>query len=451
MAYLEMKQITKHFGSLVANENVNLTVEKGEIHALLGENGAGKSTLMNILYGMYSQTDGEIFLNGKKIMIKDSKHAIDEGIGMVHQHFMLIPSLSVIENVVLGFQKYSKISLNLAETSKHFTNMAAKFGMEISPWEIVENLSIGEQQRLEILKALFRNVELLILDEPTAILTPQETNKLFKLLKDLSNNSMLTIIFITHKLAEVMEICDSCTVLRQGKVVASLKVDEIKSKEQLASLMVGKEVDLEIHKEPARPKDTILSVNNISYTDKNNIMRLIDVSFFVRRGEILGICGVDGNGQSELIKCITGLLSAQTGQVIINGSDVTNSKPKDILKHKIGHIPEDRHKMGMIKEMTVNENLILMSYDSKENCKYGFLKLKEISIHNEELCKKYEVKTPSIYEIASKSLSLIKTVQVVRKNDKIEIKNHWGMCDETRKIMGNNRRILGRSKAFNSK
>ena len=400
MAYLELKHITKRFRSVVANEDVSLSVEKGHIHALLGENGAGKSTLMNILYGLYSPTSGEIWLDGRKLDIRNPRQAIAAGIGMVHQHFMLIPALSVIENVMLGYKEFSKVRLNLNQAAKHFTELAEKFNMPISPWEKVENLTIGEQQRLEILKALFRNSKLLILDEPTAVLTPQETKKLFQLLRQLTAEG-LTVIFITHKLGEVMDICDECTVLRQGKMAAAnLPISEIKSHEQLAELMVGKAIDLVTKKAEAAPGQTVRKVEDLCYTDKENVERLKKLNFQVRAGEIVGVAGVDGNGQSQLVRCITGLLKPTSGTVTICGNDVTGKKPRDILNQGVAHIPEDRYKMAMIKEMTINENMILMNYHSEQFSKHGVLQWKQITPHNEAICREYEVKMPNINELA---------------------------------------------------
>ncbi|HZK29096.1 MAG TPA: ABC transporter ATP-binding protein [Clostridia bacterium] len=401
MEYLEMKGVNKCFDSVVANQDVELSVKKGHIHALLGENGAGKSTLMNILYGIYTQDKGDIFLNGEPIDIKSAKDAIEKGIGMVHQHFMLIPTLSVIENVMLGYKEISRFKLNLDEAAKRFTELAEKFDMDICPWETVENLSIGQQQRLEILKALFRDVQLLILDEPTAVLTTQEADKLFEFLRKLTDEG-LTIIFITHKLAEVMDVCDCCTVLRNGCVVSALDVCHIKSKEQLASLMVGKDVDLIVHKTAATPGETILAVHQLGYTTEQHVERLSEVEFEVSSGEILGVCGVDGNGQSELVRCIAGLLKPTTGQVVIKGQDVTGKPPKSILKHGVSHIPEDRLKMAMIKEMTVNENLILMAYDQPAYGRHLFLNKKWIAKHSLEICEMYNIKTPGLDIEASK-------------------------------------------------
>jgi simple sugar transport system ATP-binding protein len=400
MAYLELKHVTKHFGSVIANDDVSLSVEKGHIHALLGENGAGKSTLMNILYGLYAPTEGEIWLDGKLLDIKTPRQAIAAGVGMVHQHFMLIPSFAVIENVMLGYKEISRINLNLAKATKRFTALAEKFNMPFNPWEKVERLTIGQQQRLEILKALFRDSKLLILDEPTAVLTPQETSTLFELLRKLTDDG-LTIIFITHKLGEVMDICDECTVIRQGRVAAAnLPICEINGHEQLAELMVGKSIDLVTHKSLANPGDTVLKVQDLHYTNTEKVARLKGMDFEVHAGEIVGVAGVDGNGQSELVRCITGLLRPDSGTVILNGIETTGDSPKKILEQGVAHIPEDRYKMAMVKELTVNENLILMCYDKAPYSKHGILQWKEIARLNEALCEKYEVKTPSINEQA---------------------------------------------------
>lgn len=398
MAFLEMKHITKRFKTVVANEDVSLSVEKGEVHALLGENGAGKSTLMNILYGMYDQSEGEIYFKGNKVEIKDTKQAIELGIGMVHQHFMLIPALSAIENVILGL-KDNKMVLDLNSAAERFKAMAKKYNMEIDPWTKVEALSVGQQQRLEILKALYRDADLLILDEPTAVLTPQEVSGLFDMVRKLTSEGK-TVIFISHKLAEIMEICDRCTVLRLGRVAATVDVKDVKNKEQLASLMVGKEVELVTAKKDPDIGAEVLRVENLCAVNQDKRPVLSDVSFSLNAGEILGVCGVDGNGQSELVKCITGLYKISSGKFFINNVDCTNETPKQILKHNVAHIPEDRHQMGMIKGMTVEENLILMCYDQPPYSKNGILNKDWIGKHCEELCKTYSVKTPSIKEMA---------------------------------------------------
>ena len=281
MAFLEMKHISKYFGDVAADVDVNLSVEKGEVHALLGENGAGKSTLMNILYGMYSQSEGEIYLNGELVHIKDPKDSIAKGIGMVHQHFMLIPALSVIENVVLGLQG-QKFVLDLKTAAKEFSELAKKYGMEIDPWAKVSQLSVGQQQRLEILKALYRKADLLILDEPTAVLTPQEVEGLFEMIRGLTKEGH-TIIFISHKLVEIMEICDRCTVLRQGRVVKTTKISEIHDRKELAALMVGHQVDMTIEKKDIPRGDKILDVKDLSFVNKKKVQVLKNISCVRRR------------------------------------------------------------------------------------------------------------------------------------------------------------------------
>ena len=394
-----MHHVTKRFGCVVANEDVSLCVERGEVHALLGENGAGKSTLMNILYGMYAQSAGEIYYNGKPAHIRDPKQAIELGIGMVHQHFMLIPALTAIENVVLGYNGNKEV-LDLKAAAARFTEMAERYHMQIDPWMRVEQLSVGQQQRLEILKALYRNVDLLILDEPTAVLTPQEVEGLFGMIRQLTSEGK-TVIFISHKLAEIMTICDRCTVLRLGKVAASgIPISEISDKQQLAALMVGQDVNLVTAKEVAQPGRTVLTVEGLTCENSRKLTAVNNVSFTVHAGEILGVCGVDGNGQSELIRAIAGLLKAKSGKVIIDGEDCTNKSPREILMHGVSHIPEDRHKMGMVAKMNIRENLTLMSYDQKPFSKHGVLRWKWIDQHSTRLCERYNVKTPNVAEFA---------------------------------------------------
>lgn len=397
---LKMVNISKHFGPVIANSNVNLTIEAGEVHALLGENGAGKSTLMNILYGLYTQTEGDVYYKGEPVVIKSPGHAIDLGIGMVHQHFMLVPALSAIENVVLGYAGNGPV-LDLKDAAAKFTEMGKRYGMEIDPWTRVEQLSVGQQQRLEILKALYRNAELLILDEPTAVLTPQEVESLFEIIRQLTKEGK-TIIFISHKLGEIMAICDRCTVLRHGHIAAEgLPVSEIENPQQLAELMVGQSVNLRTAKQESKPGKPVLQVKGISAVNERKVRALSDVSFEIREGEILGIAGVDGNGQSELVKCIAGLMEITAGSVEIEGVDVTNKSPKEILAHHVAHIPEDRHKMGMIAAMNLRENLTLMEYDHEPfSGKGGFMRWSWIDEHSRELCAKYQVRTPGITELA---------------------------------------------------
>jgi len=399
MAFLEMKNITKTFPGVVANDNVDFSVEKGEIHALLGENGAGKSTLMNILYGLYRHSSGEIFLRGEEVEIKDPKSAIDHGIGMVHQHFMLIPALTAVENVILGMK--NKQILDLNKSAKELEELAAGYGMKIDPFAKVWQLSVGQQQRLEIIKALHRGAELLILDEPTAVLTPQEVGELFGMIRQLTAEGH-TVIFITHKLAEVMEICDRCTVLRMGKLEATVNISDIKDKQELARLMVGRDVELSMDKNPPNLGESVLNVVDLNAKNNKGLSALKDVSFDLRGGEILGVAGVDGNGQSELIECLTGLRKVESGKITIKDKEVENFNPRKILEQKVSHIPEDRHKTGMLKDMSIKENMILMSYYKEPYSKMGFLRWKWIAQHVTEICKNFSVKTPSIEEMAGK-------------------------------------------------
>lgn len=396
---LEMKHISKHFGPVIANDDVSFAVEEGEVHALLGENGAGKSTLMNILFGLYEQTEGDIYYRGERLNVRSPRDAIDQGIGMVHQHFMLIPAHSAIENVVLGYSGNKEI-LDLKGAAKRFTEMAERYHMNIDPWEKVGKMSVGQQQRLEILKALYRDVDTLILDEPTAVLTPQEVEGLFDVIRQLIAEGK-TVIFISHKLPEIMAICDRCTILRQGKVAAAgLKVKDIKNLNELAHLMVGRDVELVTAKTPAQPGQVVLKVEDINYVNEKGIHILKDVNFEVRAGEIVGICGVDGNGQSELVKCITGLLQATSGKVEILGKDVTHQTAKQILDEGIGHIPEDRQKMGMVGAMNLRENISMVDNYKEPYSTHGFLHWRWIDKHSRDLVSKFSVKTPSIMEKA---------------------------------------------------
>lgn len=394
---LEMKNIVKQFPGVLANDNVNLSVEKGSIHALMGENGAGKSTLMNILYGLYSPSSGKIVFNGEEIEIDSPKDAIDRGIGMVHQHFMLIPALSVIENVVLGKKENKKV-LDLNKDAEDFVALAARYNIKIDAWALVEDLTVGQQQRVEIMKAIYRGAELLILDEPTAVLTPQEVTELFKIMNQLKDEGK-TIIFISHKLKEVLTICDTITVLRLGKSQPSVPSAGT-TREELAEMMVGRKIILDVPKGPYNPGDVVLKLDGVSA--KTTSEKLDNVSFEIRKGEILGIAGVDGNGQDALIDAITGLCKVDSGLVNIKGEDVTNAPPRKILELKVSHIPADRHKRGMVSPMSVKENMILVSYYKEPYSSHGFLNWKFINEKTQEIVERFKVKTPDIDEAGGK-------------------------------------------------
>ncbi|MCI0502386.1 MAG: ABC transporter ATP-binding protein [Fusobacteria bacterium] len=394
---LEMKNITKQFPGVLANDDVNLSVEKGSIHALMGENGAGKSTLMNILYGLYSPSSGKILLNGKEISIDNPRDAIDQGIGMVHQHFMLIPALSVIENVVLGKKDNKKI-IDLKKDADAFVALGAKYNMKIDPYALIEDLAVGQQQRVEILKAIYRGAEILILDEPTAVLTPQEVTELFKIMNQLKDEGK-TIIFISHKLKEVLTICDTITVLRLGRSQPSVPSAGT-TREELAEMMVGRKVILNVPKGEYKPGENVLEMNNV-FTKKGS-GSLDDVSLEVKRGEILGIAGVDGNGQDALIDAITGLTKVTSGTVKIKGKDITNASARTILEQKVSHIPADRHKRGMVAPMSIRENMILVSYYKEPFSKHGFINWKFVNENSEKIVEQFKVKTPNIDEAGGK-------------------------------------------------
>ena len=346
---LKMVNVCKYFAGVRANYNVNLQVRKGEVHALLGENGAGKSTLMNVLYGLYRPTSGEIYLDGNKVEITSPGKAISLGIGMVHQHFMLVPALSVIENVVMGTKSGKHGILDLKKAEKKFMEIANHYHMEIDPHAMVWQLTVGQQQRLEILKAIYRGAKLFILDEPTAVLTPQEVNELFKMIRLLTSQGN-TVIFISHKLNEVMEICDRMTVLRLGEVVGTVNAKET-TKQDLAKMMVGKAVFFDYKKAALQleKQKTVLEIKNLECFNNRGLKALNQLNLEVKSGEILGIAGVDGNGQTELVEAITGLIKVTGGNIKINGKDVTNKKPLDILKRKVSHIPGDRLKYGCFR------------------------------------------------------------------------------------------------------
>lgn len=396
MAYLEMRDISKRFGDVMANDHVCFSVERGEIHALLGENGAGKSTLMNILYGLYTATEGSIYIDGKKVEINNPLDAVALGIGMVHQHFMLIPALTVIENIVLGHAEEKEV-LDLNRAAKEFEAFSERFGMKVDPWAKVSQLTVGQQQRLEILKALSHNAKILILDEPTAVLTPQEGKALFDVVRKLKEQG-ITVLFISHKLVEIMEICDRCTILRQGKKVITTEIANVKDAKELGSLMVGHTIEFNLNKKPAEPKEQVLVVDKLNYINERGVHVLKDVSFDVRAGEILSVCGVDGNGQSELIKCISGLLKASRGNVKIYGKEAGKCSVREILDMGVSHIPEDRQKYGMVADMSLCENVILMNYWHEPFTKKGFVNRKWNRQYSKELCDRFTVVAPSIDE-----------------------------------------------------
>jgi len=392
---VEMKQITKKFGDFVANDQIDLTVHKGEIHALLGENGAGKTTLMNILYGLYHQTEGEIFINGEHVEIKNPNIAIEHGIGMVHQHFMLVPIFTVTENIILGSEPVKTGGkLDMAKAREDVVGLSERYGLYVDPDKKIQDMSVGMQQRVEILKALYRGAEILILDEPTAVLTPQEILELIDIMHNLTKEGK-SIIIITHKLKEIMASADFCTIIRRGKKIGVVEVAE-SSEEKLASMMVGREVSFAVDKEDKTPGATVLELKNLTVEDNRGIEVVRDLNLVVREGEILGLAGIDGNGQTELIEAITGLRPIKSGEVIIKGKNVAGLTVREVFESGISNIPEDRHKHGLVLDFTVYENLVLENYKNEPFAKKGRLDFDKIKSFSNELIEKFDVRPTNI-------------------------------------------------------
>jgi general nucleoside transport system ATP-binding protein len=368
---LEMRDIRKEFPGVVANDGVSFQVRRGEVHALLGENGAGKSTLMNILYGLSRPDGGEIRVNGSPVSFSSAREAIQAGIGMVHQHFMLIPVMTVAENIVLGVEPSKGILLDERGAERRVAELSQQFGLAVDPGALVQDITVGQEQRVEILKALYRGADLLILDEPTAVLTPQEAGELFQIIRSLQADGK-SIIFITHKLNEVLAIADRITVLRRGKTIETVP-REGATEESLAKAMVGREVLLRVEKGAAQAGDVLLDVEDLNVSDDRGIEKVRGVSFQVRAGEIVGIAGVDGNGQTELIDALTGLQRIDSGTVTIAGSRLAHATPRAALDLGLGHIPEDRQRRGLVLEFSISENVALHDYAKPPDARWGWI------------------------------------------------------------------------------
>jgi general nucleoside transport system ATP-binding protein len=388
---LELRGITKQFPGIVANDDVSFDLRQGEVHALLGENGAGKSTLMNVVYGLYRPDEGEIRINGKPVEIGSTRAAIENGVGMVHQHFMLIPVMTVAENIVLATEPVANgVFLDYSAAEKRVREISTRFGLAVDPRALVEDITVGMQQRVEILKALYRGADILVLDEPTAVLTPQESHELFAILRSLTEQGK-SIIFISHKLNEVLEIADRVTVLRRGKKIETLPAAGA-TEEQLARLMVGREVLLRVEKGAAQVGEPLLRLEDVWVTDDRDLDKVRGVSLEARSGEIVGIAGVDGNGQTELIDAITGLRHATAGRIVVAGEDVTGEGPKDSLDAGLGHIPEDRQRRGLVLDFTLAENLALHDYDSPPESRLGWLFPKRLIPRAAKLLREFDVR-----------------------------------------------------------
>lgn len=397
---LELHGITKRFPGVLANDHIDIALNEGDILALLGENGAGKTTLMNILYGLYKPDEGKIMVRGQEVEIHGPNDAITRGIGMVHQHFMLIPVMTVTENVMLGVEPTrNRIFLDRAKVAARVREISEQYGLDVDPDAYIKDLPVGIQQRVEIIKVLYRQADILILDEPTAVLTPQEVDSLFKILQTLIEKGK-SIIFITHKLKEVMAIADQITVLRGGRVVGTVLPKDV-NPEKLASMMVGRDVNLVVGKKPARPTEAALQVKELYARDESGNMTVKGITFDVHKGEVLGIAGVQGNGQTELVYALTGLLPIVTGEVMIGGKRLQHSTPRNILEWGVAHIPEDRQKHGLVLSFPIHDNLMLCTYYKPPFARGINLQEKIIFANAEELVKQFDVRTPSIYVPAS--------------------------------------------------
>ena len=395
MVNIELKNISKSFGSVQANQDINIKVNSGEILGLLGENGAGKSTLMNILCGLYRPDEGKIIINQKETYFDNPGDAIKSGVGMVHQHFMLVPIFTVTENVILGNEKTGNLNyLKIKDSEKKVSEISEKYSLLVNPKEITERLSVGAQQRVEIIKVLFRSAELIIFDEPTAVLTPQEVKELFKIMNALKKSGK-AIIFITHKLHEVREVCDKISILRAGMIVGEADPKKVSNKE-LANLMVGRPVNLSLERKKNKTGKTILEVDNLSVLNENRELALNQISFNVKEGEIVGIAGVQGNGQTELVESITGLRDFVAGNVSYFEKKMEYITPREIHKLGIRHIPEDRQKSGVIANFTVSENKILNDYYQKPFSNNYIMSWGDVERVSETVVKNFDIRTPSI-------------------------------------------------------
>ena len=386
-----MQDIVKQFGDFTANDHINLTVHKGEVHAILGENGAGKSTLMNVLYGLYRPTSGQIFMNGEEVHLNSPKDAIDLGIGMVHQHFMLIQPFTVTENIVLGVEDVKAgIVVDKQLARQKVMELSERYGMMIDPDAKIEDISVGMQQRVEILKVLYRGANTLILDEPTSSLTPQEIDELMEIIQNLTRDGK-SVILITHKLKEIKACSDSCTIIRQGKYIKTVKVGDV-SENELAAMMVGREVNFVVDKKSQEAGEVVLEVKNLHAKDYRGVEILKGFNLSVKNGEIVGLAGVDGNGQTELVEILTGLKKADAGEITMLGQSIYNKTPKEIFTHGVSSIPADRQKHGLVLDFSVEDNLILQHFDEAPFSNYGILNRKKIKEYATYLIENFDVR-----------------------------------------------------------
>ena len=390
---IEMREITKVFGEFVANDKINLQLRKGEIHALLGENGAGKSTLMNMLAGLLEPTSGEIFVNGKSEKLDSPSRAAALGIGMVHQHFMLVEAFTVVENIILGSEITNKGVLDLKKANADILELSERYGLAVDPTAKVEDISVGAQQRVEILKTLYRGAEILIFDEPTAVLTPAEILELMDIMKTLVKEGK-SIILITHKLDEIRAVADRVTVIRRGKSIETVSIEGVSNKD-LAEMMVGRSVSFVTEKEEAKPKDVVLQISDLIVNENRGVPAVKELSLDVHAGEIVGVAGIDGNGQSELIQAITGLRKVKSGSIKIKGREVVGLSPRKITEMQVSHVPEDRHRDGLVLEMMLSENIALQTYYKEPLSNKGVLNYNQINSYARKLMEEFDVRAAS--------------------------------------------------------
>ena len=387
---VEMRNIVKKFGDFTANDHINLLVHKGEVHAILGENGAGKSTLMNVLYGLYRPTSGQIFIDGKEVQISSPKHAIELGIGMVHQHFMLIQPFTVTENIILGVEPRKGLKVDIKSARQKVVELSERYGMKVDPDAKIEDISVGMQQRVEILKVLYRGANTLILDEPTASLTPQEIEKLMEIISNLTADGK-SVILITHKLKEITESSDNCTIIRAGKYIDTVKIGDV-DENKLAAMMVGRDVNFKVEKKDKTPGNVALEIKDLHAKDYRGVEILKGFDLNVKSGEIVGLAGVDGNGQTELVEILTGLRKAESGSITMLGKDVLNKKPKEIFESGISSIPADRQKYGLVLDFSIEDNLISQHFEEKPYSNHMLLDRKKIREHATEMMDKFDIR-----------------------------------------------------------
>jgi len=388
---VEMLNIRKEFPGIIANDNVTLQLKKGEIHALLGENGAGKSTLMGMLFGMYMPDRGVIKVNGKEVKISNPNVANDLGIGMVHQHFKLVETFTVTENIILGCEPRKGLTIDIKTAANRIDELSKAYGLNVDPYAKIEDISVGMQQRVEILKMLYRNAEVLIFDEPTAVLTPKEIEDLIAIMKNLVKEGK-SIIIITHKLKEIKAAADRCTVIRRGKCIGTVDVKNT-SEVEMATMMVGREVSFKVEKTEAKPTEEVLKIENLSVKNNKKVLGLKDFSLTVRKGEIVGISGVEGNGQSELVEALTGMRSVESGTIIFNGQDITKDSIRKRIDIGIAHIPEDRHKRGLILDYTMEDNMVLKTYKNEPFSKNGLINRSKIKEYANKIIETFDVRS----------------------------------------------------------